>query len=186
MTESPPIPSLLPDSLRDRTAYAVIGGTTALVLGFLFWLIYLNAPTGEVPIWTRRLPGLNAVFNGLSAGLVVAGVVAIRARRPRLHMGLIAGGLAFSALFLVSYILHHAYVGDTRFAGEGGIRVLYFFILISHILLSMIVVPMILTTLFFALTGRWRRHRKIARVTFPVWLYVSITGIAVFLFLRGS
>lgn len=186
MNESPPLPALLPDALPDRTAFAFIGGITALVLGFLFWLIYVNAPTGAAPSWAGRLPGLNAVFNGVSACLVFAGVVAIRARKPRLHMGLIAGGLTFSALFLGSYILHHAYAGDTRFAGEGWIRSVYFFILISHILLSMVVVPMILTTLFFALTGRWPTHRKIARFTFPVWLYVSVTGIAIFLFLRGS
>lgn len=182
-----PTPQPVPRArVPDALAYSLIGGTTLLILGFLFWLIYVKVPAGAAPAWTHQLPMLNAGFNGLSAALVVAGVLAIRCGRPRLHAGLIAGGLAFSALFLVSYVIHHAYAGDTRFTGEGWIRPVYFFVLISHILLSMAVVPMILTTVFFALTGRWPRHRRIARITFPVWLYVSVTGVAVFLFLRGS
>lgn len=186
MSESPTLPVWLPSALRDRTAYAIMGGLTTGILSFLFWLIYVNAPSGTPPEWTHRLPALNAILNGLSAGLVVAGVVAIRARRPRLHAGLITSGLMVSALFLISYIIHHAYAGDTRFTGEGWIRSVYFVILISHILLSMGVVPMILATVFLAVTGRWVRHRFLARITFPIWLYVSVTGVAVFFFLRGG
>ena len=95
-----PLPTLLPASLPDRKAYAAIGGITVLVIGFLFVLIYGHDPAGEPPGWVVRLPMLDALFNGLSATFVAAGVLAIRARRPRLHAGLIAAGLFFSALFL--------------------------------------------------------------------------------------
>jgi putative membrane protein len=89
-----------------------------------------------------------------------------------------------SALFLVSYVIYHSYQGDTKFLGTGWIRPTYFFILISHIILSVVVVPMILSTLFFSATRRFQAHRKIARWTYPIWLYVSITGVTVYLFLR--
>jgi len=86
--------------------------------------------------------------------------------------------------FLVSYVVYHHFHGDTPFTGQGIIRPIYFFVLISHIVLSMVAVPLVLTTLFFAGTARFDRHKKIARITFPVWLYVSVTGVAVYFFLK--
>jgi putative membrane protein len=169
--------------LPDRTAYLVIAAISAALLGFLFWLIYFRSPSEVAPGWSRGLPAANAVFNGCSALCLVIAVAAIRRKRIRLHVGFVLTALTFSGLFLISYIVHHTFQGDTRFPGQGWIRPVYFFILISHILLSIAVVPMIFTTLFFALTGRFPRHRRLARFTFPVWLYVSVTGVAVFFLL---
>jgi putative membrane protein len=91
--------------------------------------------------------------------------------------------LTFSFLFLISYLTYHAFHGDTSFEGEGWLRTLYFFILISHILLSAVVLPLVLTTVYFAATGNFNQHPKIARVTLPLWLYVSVTGVLVYLML---
>ena len=92
---------------------------------------------------------------------------------------------AFSSAFLVSYIVNHAVHGDTIFPGHGAVRTLYLAILASHVLLSMVALPMVLTTFFFSLTGRFVMHRRIARLTLPIWLYVSITGVVVFVFLKA-
>ncbi len=86
--------------------------------------------------------------------------------------------------FLVSYIVYHHFHGDTRFGGHGLVRPIYFFVLISHIVMSMVALPLVLTTLFFAATEQFERHKKLARYTFPVWLYVSVTGVAVYFFLK--
>jgi putative membrane protein len=92
--------------------------------------------------------------------------------------------LGASALFLVSYIVYHSVHGDTHFGGQGLIRPVYFFILVSHIALSAVALPLVFLSLFFSLSGRFPRHKKIARYTFPVWLYVSVTGVLVFALLR--
>ena len=176
----------LPTTISDGKAYAVIGTGSSAMIGFLLWLLYIHSATGIAPSWTHSLPTWNAVCNGLSSIFIFSAIVAIRRRRPRLHAGLISIALAFSVLFLLSYIAYHTYHGDTRFAGQGWLRPTYFVMLISHILLSMVMVPMILTTLFFALTGRWSRHRTVARCTFPLWMYVSLTGVALYFFLRTS
>ena len=92
--------------------------------------------------------------------------------------------LGFSAAFLVSYLIYHTFHGDTRFLGEGWIRPIYFFILISHVMLSAVMLPLILTSLYFAFSGRFNLHPKVARITLPIWLYVSITGVVVYLMLH--
>ena len=95
-----------------------------------------------------------------------------------------ATAFAASSLFLIGYIIHHTVHGDTKFLTTGWLRPTYFFILITHVVLSIVVLPMVLTTLFFAATKRWSAHRALARWTWPLWLYVSVTGVLVFVFLR--
>lgn len=172
------------DPRSERRAFAVIGALSVLVLSFLFWLLYFREGAAEVPPWVSRLPVLNAGLNFTSAVLLVAGFVAIRVRKRELHMKLMLSAVGVSGLFLVSYVVYHHFQGDTRFLGEGLVRPIYFFILASHILLSMVALPLVLTTLFFAATRRFSRHRRLARFTFPVWLYVSVTGVAVFFLLK--
>ncbi len=116
--------------------------------------------------------------------LLVAGLLAIRSGRRELHIKLMLSAVGVAGLFLASYIVYHHFHGDTRFGGQGLIRPVYFFILISHIAGSIVALPLVLTTLFFAGTKRFERHLKIARVTFPVWLYVSVTGVTVFFLLK--
>ena len=129
------------------------------------------------------LSTVNATLNGLSAVLLVAGYVLIRQQRVRQHRACMLGAFGTSALFLISYLFYHAKVGSVPFTGEGAVRTLYFAILVSHIVLAALVVPLVIVTLVRALQERFDRHRRIARWTLPIWLYVSVTGVVVYLML---
>lgn len=172
------------DRAAERRAFTLIGFLSVAVLAFLFWLLYFREGSAGAPSWVGSLPAVNALLNFTSAVFLVLGFLAIRAGKRELHMRLMLAALSVSALFLVSYVVYHHFQGDTRFLGQGLVRPIYFVILVSHILLSMVAVPLVLTTVFFAATRRFSRHRRIARFTFPVWLYVSVTGVAVFVLLR--
>ena len=123
---------------------------SAGVLGFLFWLLYFRSAVAGAPSWTSSLPTLNACLNFSSAVLLTAGFVAIKNGHRELHKKLMFSAVLVAGTFLVSYIIYHHFHGDTRFGGEGLIRPIYFFVLISHIALSMVTLPLVLTTLFFA------------------------------------
>jgi putative membrane protein len=127
------------------------------------------------------LPLLNAVFNGTAAILLVAGLIFIRRRAVRAHRACMLGAFAVSIAFAISYVIYHAHAGDVRFLGRGAIRPVYFTILISHITLAFVIVPLAIITLRRALSGRFAAHRAIARWTWPIWMYVSITGVVVYL-----
>lgn len=171
--------------ISDPAAYALIGGISLGVFGLVFWLVYGRDSTLPPPDWTHVLPSLNALCNTASAICLAIAVICIRRGYRRAHVGWILGALAFSGLFLVGYLAHHSFHGDTRFLGQGLIRPAYFVVLVTHILLSMVVVPLVLTTLFFAVTGRFPRHRRLARWTFPTWMIVSVSGVLVYLLLRA-
>ncbi len=128
-------------------------------------------------------PALNATLNGSSAVLLLAGRWFISRGRMAVHRGFMIAALVTSSLFLVSYLYYHAHVGSVRFQGQGWSRPVYFTILISHTILAALVVPMVIVTLGRALRERFDRHRAIARWTFPIWMYVSITGVVVYLML---
>jgi putative membrane protein len=157
---------------------------SAFIAGFLIWLIYFKGRI-QAPVWVAYLPSANALFNSLSAVCLIFGYINIRKRKRVVHMRFMLGATTFSALFLVSYIAYHYFHGDTKFPGQGWIRPVYFFILISHIGLSMAALPLILTTLWYATRNQFRFHRAVARWTFPVWLYVSVTGVIVYFALRS-
>ncbi len=129
------------------------------------------------------LPTLNACLNGSCAVLLTLGYLAIRRGNIARHKACM--GLAFitSVFFLISYLTYHALHGSTRFPGTGPVRPLYFAILISHTILAVVIVPLVLRTLYLALRGRFDAHRRLARWTFPVWMYVSVTGVVVYLML---
>jgi putative membrane protein len=129
------------------------------------------------------LPAVNATLNGISAVLLVTGYVLVRQRRLEHHRRVMLGAFATSVLFLVSYLVYHANAGSKPFAGQGAIRPVYFTILITHIILAAAIVPLAIVTLSRGLSRRYDRHRAIARWTLPIWLYVSVTGVAVYLML---
>lgn len=129
---------------------------------------------------TRDLPAFNALLNGLSAALLLAGYLLIRARRRTAHRAAMLGAVASSALFLASYLYYHAQVGSVRFTGQGPLRILYFAILGTHTVLAAAIVPLVLVTLQRALSGRFDRHRHVARITLPLWAYVSVTGVVIY------
>jgi putative membrane protein len=127
-----------------------------------------------------HLPAINAILNGSSAVLLVTGYVFIRKGRIGHHLACMLSAFLLSALFLVSYLTYHAHVGHVRFQGQGWVRPVYFTILISHTLLAAVIVPMVLRTLFLAVHARFIEHRRLARWTLPIWLYVSITGVVIY------
>ncbi|MFU8847894.1 MAG: DUF420 domain-containing protein [Opitutales bacterium] len=160
-----------------------------LVLSFviyvgLMWLIYAFELK---EVWRDGLPWLphfNAACNATSATAVVLGIWLIKSGKKRGHAIAMAFATFASAAFLVGYLTHHTLHGDTPFTGTGAIRGVYFAILISHIILSGVALPLILNTLTFAALRRFEAHRRIARWTYPVWLYVSVTGVIIWFFLR--
>lgn len=129
---------------------------------------------------TRILPHINAVFNSLTSLCLIAGFFAIKNKNIKVHRGLMMTAFVLSSLFLVSYVLYHASVPSTKFGGEGLIKGVYLFILLSHISLSIIVVPLVLWAIYFAWTGQIEKHKKMVKWTFPIWTYVAITGVTVY------
>jgi uncharacterized membrane protein YozB (DUF420 family) len=129
------------------------------------------------------LPALNATLNSISAVLLTAGFVLIRKGKRRAHLACMVSAFVVSVLFLISYVTYHAHAGSVPFTGQGLVRPLYFLILITHIILAAAIVPMALITLSRAATGRFPAHARLARWTLPVWLYVSITGVVVYVML---
>ena len=126
------------------------------------------------------LPMINAVLNGTCAVLLVAGYLFIRRKAVRAHKACMATAFLVSILFLISYLTYHSMHGSTRFSGTGWIRPAYFAILISHTVLAVMIVPLVIRTLYLALRNRFEAHRRIARWTLPLWLYVSVTGVVVY------
>jgi len=127
----------------------------------------------------RDLPDVNASLNALAAVLLVTGFVAIRRGKVTLHKRCMLTAFATSTLFLASYLTHKIAGGHTPFTAQGPVRRIYFVILISHIVLAAAILPLALTTLTFALRGRFDRHKRLARITWPIWLYVSVTGVVI-------
>lgn len=130
-----------------------------------------------------NLPLLNALLNGISALLLSGGYVAIRRRQAGVHKRFMGSACVTSALFLISYLTYHYHVGSRPFPGQGGIRLVYFTVLISHTILAVVIVPLVLVTLSRALRERWLQHRRLARWTLPLWMYVSVTGVVIYLML---
>jgi putative membrane protein len=169
--------------MSNRIFFTLNAFFSLSAVSFLFWLLYARHAGGNASTLSF-LPAVNAGLNATTSIFLIRGYLAIRAGDRALHAFCQKSAFVFSALFLICYILYHSVHGDSHFAGQGFVRPVYFFILISHILLSIVALPMVLTSFFFALTSRFATHRKWARVTLPIWLYVSLTGVLVFAFLK--
>jgi len=171
-----------------RTPASIIAAIILVSLvasAFLAWLVYFHAPTDVANTQLAFLPALNAALNTACTIALLVGLGYIKKGKMIAHRNAMFTAFIFSSLFLVAYITNHALHGDMRFLGTGTIRPIYFSLLISHILLSVIALPMILITFFFSLTGRFPTHKKIARYTYPIWLYVSVTGVIVYFMLAA-
>jgi putative membrane protein len=129
------------------------------------------------------LPALNAALNGMSAAFLIAGFILIKQRRWQLHKRCMLGALTSSALFLTSYVIYHANIGSRPFTGSGPIRVIYFVILVTHVVLAATILPLALVTTARGLRAQYGKHVRIARWTLPLWLYVSVTGVIIYLML---
>ncbi len=166
------------------SAITAILAISAAATAFLFWLIYIHPASDAASVRFAFLPPLNALLNGLSATALLIGYTFIRARNIKAHRASMMTAFGFSTLFLVGYILHHALHGDVRYPVHAAFRTFYLSLLASHIVLATLALPLVLVTFFFSLSGRIPQHRKVARWTFPLWLYVSVTGVITYAMLR--
>jgi putative membrane protein len=123
---------------------------------------------------------INATINSLVSVLLVAGLIVVKNRNYLLHKRIMIMAIVLSCLFLISYVCHHLFTGETKFGDTGTIRYIYYFILGTHIVFAGIILPFILFTAYRAMTGEWQRHRKLAKITWPIWLYVAVTGVVVY------
>jgi putative membrane protein len=178
----PTTPTSLPPT-NLRTPPGVIGAiiaASALASAFICWLVYFHTPTDVAGTQLRSLPLVNAILNGLSTIALLFGYRFIRVRRIPQHRAAMFTAFSFSSIFLVSYLVNFALHGETHFNRHSAWWPFYWKLLTSHIVLSVIALPMILITFFLSLSGRFPAHRRLARYTWPIWLYVSITGVIVY------
>jgi len=169
------------NKLTDKRWVAAIGIVSAVVVLAVAFLIYHAQGVSTVNTKIYFLPKLNAFLNGLVSILLTAGYFFIKNHNIRMHRLCMLSAFVFSSTFLVSYIIYHYSAPETHFGGEGIIRPVYFFLLITHIMLAITIVPLTLLTLYRIWKKDIARHKKIAKWTFPIWLYVSITGVVVYL-----
>ncbi len=165
---------------QDRLARWLIWGVSIFVFIVVATLgrIHVEADLGfDIRIFAR----LNAIVNSTVSVLLVAGLVTIRQRNFVAHRNVMFAAIGFSALFLVFYIAHHLLAPSTSFGGEGTAKIVYYVLLISHIFLAAAILPFILFTAYRSLTGQYAAHRKLARITYPIWLYVAVSGVVVYL-----
>jgi putative membrane protein len=165
---------------NDRLALLAIGVISFAVVGVVGYLLLGHRPPPGSGAVAAALPLLNACLNATSAALLAAGWVCIRRKRVAAHKACMVSALVVSTLFLVSYVTYHSLAGSRPFTGEGWIRTVYYPLLVSHIVLAAAIVPLALTTVYRALQGNFARHVPIARITLPIWLYVSVTGVLVY------
>lgn len=170
---------------EDRPFWIVNGVVSVLALALLAYLLLLRRGSGD-PTSLAFMPAVNASFNGAAAVLLVLAVTAIKKKHVARHQKLTLAAFASSSFFLVGYLAYHYVHGDTKYPGAGGMRLAYLTLLASHVLLSIPVVPMCLAAFYFAFRRRFGTHKKITRVLFPIWLYVSVTGVIVFFMLRSA
>ncbi|HTE23050.1 DUF420 domain-containing protein [Flavitalea sp.] len=177
------IQNTVPDPVikkNDKVAKLIIAILSVVVFAAVVILsrVTVNVDLGfDVHLFAT----FNAIVNSMVSVLLLGGLLMVKQKKYELHKRIMIAAILLSALFLVSYICHHLFAGDTKFGGLGTIRIMYFVILITHIFLAAIILPFILFTAYRALTGEYNKHMKLARITWPIWFYVSVSGVIVYL-----
>ena len=167
----------------DYTRYKVILGTLGVVVPLLVAVLFYYQNIFKITgadTYLRALPAVNAALNSLTAVALLVGFYYIRQGNVVRHRAAMGTAFGLGGLFLLSYVAYHSQVESTHYLGGGALRYVYFVLLATHISLAAVTVALVLFTLYFALTGQYTKHRRIARWTFPVWLYVSVTGVIVY------
>lgn len=170
-------------ALSERALGWVIYGLSAVVCGLVVILIVVPEVLRIEGLDVSRLPAFHATLNGTCAALLVAGYLFIRGGRVGRHKAAMGSAFILSCVFLISYVIYHSQSPGASFGGEGWIRPVYFFVLISHVVLAPVVLPLALYAVVRALRGEFGKHRGVARWTLPVWLYVTVTGVLVYAFM---
>jgi len=164
---------------KYNTLIVIVSIIIPLVVGVLFTVKLKDFGINVEPL--SFLPPIYATTNGITAVVLILAVLAVKNGKLKLHERLMTIAIALSLAFLVMYVAYHMTADSTKFGGEGTIRYVYIFILLTHIILSVAIIPLVLVTYVRALAKRFDRHKKIAKITFPLWLYVAITGVVVYL-----
>ncbi|MFN7299950.1 MAG: DUF420 domain-containing protein [Bacteroidia bacterium] len=168
--------------VSDRSFFWIVVGVSLAVPVLVTILKYLPDAYRPNANFARFLPGLNALFNSGVTLCLLLGFWFIRVKKNKAaHQASMFTAFVLSALFLISYVVYHTTMPSTPYGGEGFMKGLYFFILITHIILAALILPMVLYTMYYSTTGNFAKHKKIARITWPLWLYVAITGVVVYL-----
>ena len=164
---------------KYKLILGALGAVVPLLVAVIFYYNTLFRIEGAGP-YLHALPAVNAALNSLTAVALLTGYYFIRQKNVLAHRAAMGTAFGLGALFLVSYVAYHSQVASTHFGGVGLARALYFLLLLTHISLAAVTVALVLFTLYFALTGQYTKHKRIARWTFPIWLYVSVTGVIVY------
>ncbi|MFD0961209.1 DUF420 domain-containing protein [Paenibacillus chungangensis] len=167
--------------MKEKNYTPLVAVLTVLLVGIIAVLFFLPGYEGEIGFDVKLLPLLNAIFNSFTFLALVVALVAIKKKNIRMHRSFIGMAFTTTTLFLVSYVTYHYLTESTPYGGEGFLRGLYFFVLLTHIVLAIVVVPLALLSAIRGLTNQVEKHRRISRWTMPVWLYVSFTGVVVYL-----
>lgn len=166
--------------MNDRSVFRIIILLSVAVFGLIVFL-YTLPKADSIPDWATNLPLLNACINGTCFLLLLGSLAAIKQKNIGLHKTLNITAFTLSALFLLSYVTFHSYGVETRFPADNPLRPFYLIILLTHILLAAIVLPLILVSFYFGLTQKVEKHRKIVRFSYPIWLYVTLSGVIVYI-----
>ena len=166
--------------MNDKTVFKIIVALSVVVFGAI--VVLYTLPKQEfIPEWAKQLPLLNASINGTCSILLVSSLLCIKNKNIVWHKRLNITTFVLSSLFLVSYIVFHSFGVETRFPADNPIRPFYLVILLTHILLAAVVLPLVLVSFYLGLSGSVEKHRKVSKFTFPIWLYVTVTGVFVYI-----
>lgn len=169
------------ERINEKTWLALTGGISILLIAIIGYLLFNTGEFSRVNSRIYLLPQFNAILNSATFLLLLTGYFLIRQKKINAHKTVMVSAFIFSVIFLVSYLVYHSNAPHTSFGGNGWSKTIYYFILSSHIILAVAIVPMVLITLYRALSNNFSKHKKIAKWTLPVWLYVSLTGVIVYL-----
>ena len=170
---------------KDKLYLSLIGVLSVVIPVVVAALMFIPDPFKFTDYDFSFLSHLNAVLNSSTALCLLVGFIAIKkSKNESIHKFCMYVAFVLSSLFLISYVVYHSQVEHTLFLGEGSVKYIYYFILASHIILSVFVIPLVLTSIYFAITRRVERHKKIVKFTFPIWFYVACTGVIVYLMIR--
>lgn len=168
--------------ISDKSFFWLVFGISVAVLAVVVALRFLPDDLRPNLLFAKELPKVNAIINSLVSIFLVLGYYAIRYKKNKsTHQAFMLTAFVMSSIFLISYVTYHYSSGHVAYGGEGFLKYLYFFILITHILLAAIILPLVLYTIYWTSINRYDKHKKLARITFPLWLYVSVTGVLVYL-----
>lgn len=167
--------------MKQKNYTPLVAILTVVIVALVAILFFLPAYDGEIGFNVKILPMLNAIFNSFTFLSLVVALVAIKRKNIKMHRTFVGMAFLTTTLFLASYVTYHYLTESTPYGGEGILRGIYFFVLLTHIVLAVVVVPLALLSVVRGMTGQIEKHRKISKWTMPVWLYVSLTGVIVYL-----